>query len=94
MKLLPLLLLLLVSLALAVSGYHVETFSQSTDGQEVLGHPAHRDDGLLPPLLALAPQHQPGAPGAKMDYLCSSQTDHLNSQYIQDSSLDYNITEY
>ena len=65
------------------------------DGQEVLGgHPAHREDGLLPPLLALAPQHQPGQAGNKMDYLCNTQTDHLNSQYIQDSSLDYNITEY
>ena len=70
------------------------------DGQEVLGggghhHPgAHREDGLLPPLLALAPQHQPGTPGNKLDYLCNTQTDHLNSQYMQDSSLDYNITEY
>ena len=65
------------------------------DGQEVLGHhQAHRDDGLLPPLLALAPQHQPGPPGNKLDYLCNTQPDHLNSQYMQDSSLDYNITEY
>ena len=61
------------------------------DGQEVMGHtPAHREDGLLPPLLALAPHHGPGQAGGKMDYLCSTQTDH----YIQDGSLDYNITEY
>ena len=60
------------------------------DGQEVLAHGAAREEGLLPPLLALAPHHGGGTGGAKMDYLCSSQAD----QYMQDSSLDYNITEY
>jgi len=56
--------------------------------------------GLLPPLLALAPHNHAGVPASspqniKLDYLCSSQTDHLTSQYIQDGTLDYNnITEY
>merc|ERR550517_817034 len=60
------------------------------DGQEVLGHAgAHREDGLLPPLLALAPHHGAGPAGAKLDYLCNTQADH----YMQDGSLDYNITE-
>ena len=67
--------------------------------QDVMGLHHHREDsGLLPPLLALAPQH-PGGAGPpsphtlKMDYLCS-QADHLSSQYLADSTMDYNNIDY
>jgi len=68
--------------------------------QDVMGLHHHREEGgLLPPLLALAPQHPGGGPGPpsphtlKMDYLCS-QSDHLSSQYLADSTMDYNNIEY
>lgn len=69
--------------------------------QDVMGLHHHREDGgLLPPLLALAPQHPgvgPGPPSPhtlKMDYLCS-QAEHLPvSQYLADSAMDYNNIEY
>lgn len=67
---------------------------------DVLGLHHHREDGgLLPPLLALAPQHPGGGTGPpsphslKMDYLCS-QSDHISSQYLGDASMDYNNIEY
>jgi len=67
---------------------------------DVLGLHHHREDGgLLPPLLALAPQHPGGGTGPpsphtlKMDYLCS-QSDHISSQYLGDTTMDYNNIEY
>ena len=53
------------------------------------------EGGLLPPLLALAPQDRPPSPPhpLKMDYLCSA-PDQLSSQYLQDATMDYNNIDY
>ena len=53
------------------------------------------EGGLLPPLLALAPQDRPSSPPhtLKMDYLCSGPE--LGAQYLQDTgALDYDNIDY
>jgi DNA-directed RNA polymerase subunit RPC12/RpoP len=65
---------------------------------DVVGLHHHRDEGgLLPPLLALAPQHPGGGPPSphslKMDYLCT-QSDHISTQYLGDTTMDYNNIDY